>query len=148
MRLGPPSSGGLDLWRVSPARLELSIDVISCLFVRSHDGWVSFINRLDIIALSPKDHHLLASRILRHPSRMVYNADIHPVGLVLVVSGIGLRKTDFFSTPDPFVQVTLGQESYYSKPAKKTLSPVWNQTFFLSVTVVLELERLVYREVC
>ena len=53
--------------------------------------------------------------------------------LSTVVSGINLRKTDFFGTPDPFVKISIGNEGYSSKPAKKTLSPVWNQTFVLFV---------------
>eukprot|EP00039_Didymoeca_costata_P029545 m.25094 g.25094 ORF g.25094 m.25094 type:complete len:915 (+) comp7676_c0_seq1:317-3061(+) len=48
---------------------------------------------------------------------------------VTVVSGIGLRKTDVFGTPDPFVKISLLGETYSSKPVKKTLSPVWNQPF-------------------
>jgi Ca2+-dependent lipid-binding protein len=48
-----------------------------------------------------------------------------------VVSGINLRKTEFFGTPDPFVKIALGTEGFASKPAKKTLSPVWNQSFVL-----------------
>eukprot|EP00730_Choanoeca_flexa_P003128 TRINITY_DN11298_c0_g2_i2.p1 TRINITY_DN11298_c0_g2~~TRINITY_DN11298_c0_g2_i2.p1 ORF type:complete len:1142 (+),score=186.40 TRINITY_DN11298_c0_g2_i2:53-3478(+) len=46
-----------------------------------------------------------------------------------VVSGIGLRKTDFFGTPDPFVIVSCGRERYMSEPSRRTLSPVWDQTF-------------------
>lgn len=32
-------------------------------------------------------------------------------------------------TPDPFVRISIGTEVYSTKPVKKTLSPVWNQSF-------------------
>ncbi|EGD73425.1 hypothetical protein PTSG_12263 [Salpingoeca rosetta] len=61
---------------------------------------------------------------------------------VTVVSAIGLRKTDFFGTPDPFFLIECGGVKYEGKPAKKTLSPVWNQTFRFDVkphwTLVLQ----------
>ena len=51
-----------------------------------------------------------------------------------MVSGIGLRKTDFFGSPDPFCTVSLdAHDPVSTKPAKKTLSPVWNQAFVLYV---------------
>eukprot|EP00051_Salpingoeca_urceolata_P014735 m.187982 g.187982 ORF g.187982 m.187982 type:complete len:1178 (+) comp18172_c1_seq1:291-3824(+) len=53
---------------------------------------------------------------------------------VTVVSGIGLHKTDFFGTPDPFVKVACAGESFATKPAKKTLSPVWNQVFVFNAS--------------
>eukprot|EP00729_Bicosta_minor_P028363 gene28363-33267_t len=70
----------------------------------------------------------------RFTADQLYNMDFHVV--VVAVSGIGLRKTDMFGTPDPFVKVTIGNESFSSKPMKKTLSPVWNQPFnFKKVTI-------------
>ena len=63
---------------------------------------------------------------------------------VTVVSAIGLRKTDFFNTPDPFVQLSCGQDMFMSKPAKKTLSPVWNQTFTTRATPSDTMRLVVY----
>ena len=35
--------------------------------------------------------------------------------------------------PDPFVRISIGAESYSTKAAKGTLSPVWNQSFTMYV---------------
>ena len=35
--------------------------------------------------------------------------------------------------PDPFVRISIGAESYSTKAAKGTLSPVWNQSFTMCV---------------
>ena len=61
-----------------------------------------------------------------------------------VVSGIGLRKTDMFGTPDPFVKISIDGESFSSKPMKKTLSPVWNQVGYC----VLRLHRTLVATLC
>jgi Ca2+-dependent lipid-binding protein len=39
-----------------------------------------------------------------------YNTDFHVV--VTAVSGIGLKKTDMFGSPDPFVKITIAGESF------------------------------------
>lgn len=52
---------------------------------------------------------------------------------ITVVSGVNLMKTDLFSTPDPFVRISIGSEVYSTKSVKKSLSPVWNQSFTVDV---------------
>jgi Ca2+-dependent lipid-binding protein len=52
---------------------------------------------------------------------------------VTIIEGTNLKKKDFFSESDPFVQIYLDdkQQKQKSKVKNNTKDPQWNQTFVL-----------------
>ncbi len=69
-----------------------------------------------------------------------------PVG-VLIVTMIGaqdLKKADTFGKSDPFVVLTLTEQTFKTKMIKNTLDPTWNETFEILIhdpaVQLLELE--------
>lgn len=49
-------------------------------------------------------------------------------------AAFGLSKRDVFKLPDPYAIITVnGQQSYTTGVAKKTLNPVWNESFDMCV---------------
>jgi Ca2+-dependent lipid-binding protein len=52
---------------------------------------------------------------------------------VTIIEGTNLKKKDFFSESDPFVQIYLDdkQQKQKTKVRNNTKNPQWNQTFVL-----------------
>jgi Ca2+-dependent lipid-binding protein len=52
---------------------------------------------------------------------------------VTIIEGTNLKKKDFFSESDPFVQIYLDdkQQKQKTKVKNNTKDPQWNQTFVL-----------------
>ena len=48
---------------------------------------------------------------------------------ILLKKGVGLKAADLNGKSDPYVIVCCGKQERKSKIIKKTLDPVWNQTF-------------------
>ena len=53
---------------------------------------------------------------------------------VRVISASNLMAMDRGGTSDPYVTVAVGTQSFTTKTIPKSLSPVWNDTFFLEAT--------------
>lgn len=55
---------------------------------------------------------------------------------ITVVEGRNLKKKDFFSESDPFVQIYLDDKNQKQKTTVKsnTKNPTWNETFVLYVS--------------
>lgn len=52
------------------------------------------------------------------------------IGRYIVGGANGLVKRDFFSLPDPFAVLTVdGEQTNATRVMKKSLSPLWNETF-------------------
>lgn len=52
------------------------------------------------------------------------------IGRHAVGGANGLVKRDFFSLPDPFAVLTVdGEQTNTTRIMKKSLSPLWNETF-------------------
>ncbi|KAJ1979372.1 hypothetical protein H4R34_002850 [Dimargaris verticillata] len=73
---------------------------------------------------------------------------------VTVVSADNLAKRDMFKWPDPFAVLTVdGEQTHTTSNARKTLSPVWNQTFTVHATAhsviavqVFDQRKFMYKE--
>lgn len=53
---------------------------------------------------------------------------------IIIVSASGLKRVDFFKSPDPYVCMTIGGKTYNTPTVRKTTDPYWGQNFDVQVT--------------
>ncbi|KAF4576917.1 hypothetical protein EYR36_004901 [Pleurotus pulmonarius] len=71
-----------------------------------------------------------------HPSHFIFYSSTTLERAIRVTLGgaNGLVKRDFFSLPDPFAVLTVdGEQTNATRVMKKSLSPLWNETFDVNV---------------
>ncbi len=125
---------------------------------------------LDVMSLGPGDANVsnavgkviksIIETMMLFPKKMVIpmidDVDIKslsnpaPVGVLLVtINGArNLRKADTFGKSDPFVVLTLTEQTFQTKVIPKTLDPTWNESFEILIhdPAVQQLELEVFDE--